>query len=88
MTPNALIHRATRELRGDLRARIATDVTAVEALSRLMDELHRRGIALRFARVNRPLRETLERIGLREQLGKATYFPSVHVAVETFQQEG
>lgn len=64
------------------------DVTAAEALSRLAEELRRKGIALRIARANRPLREKLERTGLREQLGETTCSPSVHVAVEAFQREG
>jgi sulfate permease, SulP family len=72
----------------DMQAVWEVDVTATEVLSRLVDELRQRGIALRIARANRPLRERLQRIGLGQHLGEATYYPSVHLAVEAFQQEG
>ena len=71
----------------DMQAIWEIDVTAAEALSRLARELQERGIALRIARANRPLREKLERIGLAEQLGAEGYFPSVHAAVAAFRRE-
>jgi sulfate permease, SulP family len=71
----------------DMQAIWEIDVTAAEAFSRLVDELRQKGIALAIARANRPLRERLERIGLKEQLGEATYHPSVHAAIEAFQRE-
>jgi SulP family sulfate permease len=72
----------------DMQAVWEIDVTAAEALSRISEELRGKGIALRIARANRPLREKLERIGLREQLGEETYYPSVHAAVEAFLGTG
>jgi len=71
----------------DMQAVWEIDVTAAEALSRLARELQEKGIALRIARANRPLRAKLERIGLAEQLGAEGYFPSVHAAVEAFRRE-
>jgi SulP family sulfate permease len=71
----------------DVQAVWEIDVTAAEALSRLATELQQQGISLRIARANRPLREKLERIGLADQLDSASYYPSVHAAVEAFQRE-
>jgi len=70
----------------DMQAIWEIDVTAADALSRLARELQEKGISLRIARANRPLRVKLERIGLAEQLG-ASYYPSVHAGVEAFQRE-
>jgi SulP family sulfate permease len=70
----------------DMQAVWEIDVTAAEALSRLADELQEKGIALKIARANRPLREKLGRIGLADRLGTANYYPSVHAAVEAFRR--
>ena len=70
----------------DMQAVWEIDVTAAEMLSRLVDELQQKGITLAIARANRPLREKLERIGLKEHFSEKTYFPSVHRAVEVFQR--
>jgi sulfate permease, SulP family len=69
----------------DLQAVTDIDVTAAEALERLDKDLEQRGIELKFARANRPLRERLTRIGLGEHLGKQKLFPSVHAAVAAFR---
>jgi len=71
----------------DMQAVTDIDVTAAEALSRLREELEQRGIALKIARANRPLRERLARIGLGEHLGESNLFPSVHAGVAAFRQE-
>ncbi len=71
----------------DAQAIWEIDLTATEALTRLHEELRARGISLKIARANRPLREKLARIGLKERLGLASFFPSVHKAVEAFQRE-
>ncbi len=71
----------------DMQAVWEIDVTAAEAVSRLTRDLRDKGISLRIARANRPLREKLERIGHAEQLGQAAYYPSVHAAVDAFRRE-
>jgi MFS superfamily sulfate permease-like transporter len=71
----------------DMQAIWEIDITATDALNRLADELQKRGVSLRIARANRPLREQLSRIGLHEQLGGTIYYPSVHDAVEAFRRE-
>jgi SulP family sulfate permease len=70
----------------DLQAVTDIDVTAAEALQRLDSDLEQRGIEIKFARANRPLRERLTRIGLGEHLQKQNLFPSVHAAVAAFRQ--
>jgi sulfate permease, SulP family len=70
----------------DMQAVWEIDVTAAEMLSRLVNELQQKGITLAIARAKRPLREKLERIGLKEQFSEKTYFTSVHMAVEVFRQ--
>jgi SulP family sulfate permease len=69
----------------DAQAITDVDVTGADALERLIEELRGKGIAFKLARANRPLRETIARIGLGEQLGEATLFPSVHAAIAAFQ---
>jgi SulP family sulfate permease len=71
----------------DMQAVWDIDVTAADALSQLVDELRQQGITLTIARANRPLRESLERIGLQEHFYEKTYFNSVHLAIEAFQRQ-
>jgi SulP family sulfate permease len=71
----------------DVQAVTEIDVTAAEMLVRLGAELDADGIALRFARANRPLREQITRLGLGGHLVETTVFPSVHAAIETFLRE-
>jgi SulP family sulfate permease len=70
----------------DLQAVTDIDVTAAETLQRLDADLEQRGIEMKFARANRPLRERLTRIGLGEHLEKQNLFPSVHAAVAAFRE--
>jgi len=61
------------------------DITAAEALRALNKELHERGIALKFAHANRPLRKVLERIGFTSEIGREGIYHAVHEAAEAFQ---
>jgi MFS superfamily sulfate permease-like transporter len=61
-------------------------VTAAESLHSLNRELEQQGIALKIAHANRPLRNVLERIGLADELGQASFFHSVHECIEAFHQ--
>jgi SulP family sulfate permease len=69
----------------DAQAITDIDVTAADALARLIEELRDKGIAFKIAHANRPLRETMTRIGLGEDLGEAALFPSVHATIEAFR---
>ena len=71
----------------DAQAITDIDVTAAEALYRLQAELRVRRIALKVAHANRPLRQVLERIGLAQEVGRESFFPSVHECVAAFEAE-
>jgi MFS superfamily sulfate permease-like transporter len=61
------------------------DSTAAEALETLDADLERQGIQLWIARANAPLRELLERTGLRTRIGEENIYPSVRAAVTAYQ---
>jgi SulP family sulfate permease len=68
----------------DAQAITDIDVTAVEMLHSLRQELKQKGIALKFAHANRPLRELLETTGLALEIGQESFYGSVHECVEAF----
>ncbi|HWV99477.1 MAG TPA: sulfate permease [Candidatus Acidoferrum sp.] len=72
----------------DAQAITDIDVTAVEALHGLREELQRQGIALKIAHVNRPLRELLQRTGLASEIRPESFFQSVHECAEAFKHSG
>jgi SulP family sulfate permease len=69
----------------DAQAVTDIDVTAAEMLHALHLELNGKGIALKIAHANRPLRELLDRTGLESEIGDASFFPSVHECVTAFR---
>jgi SulP family sulfate permease len=69
----------------DAQAITDIDVTAVETLQALHRELKDKGVALKIAHANRPLRELLESTGLEGEIGAASFFPSVHECVQAFR---
>jgi len=69
----------------DAQAVTDMDVTAVEMLHALRRDLKKKGIALKFAHANRPLRALLESTGLESEIGDESFFPSVHECVKAFQ---
>lgn len=68
----------------DLQAVTQVDVTALATLRELHDEMEGRGIDVRFARANRPLREQLIRWLSDHEVGRERYFPSASAAVDDF----
>lgn len=72
----------------DAQAITDIDVTAAEALHNLNLELKEKGISLKIAHANLPLRALLERTGLSAELKEESFFPSVHECVEAFQGRG
>jgi SulP family sulfate permease len=68
----------------DAQAITDIDVTAVEMLHALHKELNEKGIALKIAHANRPLRALLQCTGLEGEIGEASFYPSVHECVEAF----
>ena len=69
----------------DAQAITDIDITAAEALRALNKDFQQRGIALKFAHANRPLRKVLERIGFTSEIGRESIFHAVHEAAEAFQ---
>jgi len=69
----------------DAQAITDIDVTAVEALHDLHQELQQKGIALKFAHANRPLRNLLERTGLARELKEDSFFASAHECLAAFR---
>jgi SulP family sulfate permease len=72
----------------DAQAITDLDVTALEALHSVHEELNKQGIALKIAHANRPLRALLERTGLAREIGEGSFFPSVHECVEMLEETG
>lgn len=70
----------------DAQAITDIDVTAVERLHGLREELQQKGITLKFAHVNRPLRDLLKKTGLDREIGEDSFYGSVHECVEAFGQ--
>lgn len=71
----------------DAQAITDIDDTAAEGLRGLHLELRKRGVALKFAHANLPLRAILERTGLAREICRDGFFSSVHECVEAFQAE-
>jgi sulfate permease, SulP family len=71
----------------DVQAVTEIDESGAEVVQQLTEELAARGVALKFARANRPLRALVERIGLGEHLRQEWLFPSVHAAVAAFRRQ-
>ena len=61
-----------------------TDITSLEMLQQLTDELERSGITLCFARVADPVLDLFVRSGFLDRLGQDRIFTGVHVAVDAF----
>ncbi len=61
------------------------DVTAVDMLDELHNELQENGIELWFSGINRDVYETFERADLVTKVGQDSFHPSIHAAVEHYQ---
>ncbi len=70
----------------DAQAITDIDVTAAEALHGLNQELRQKGIELKIAHANPPLRAILQRIGFADELTPDSFFDSVHHCVDTFRK--
>ena len=69
----------------DAQAMVETDVTAAEQLLSFHRELRGKGIHLRFARCNRPLRVSFARYGVVEALGRDHFYDHLDEAIEDFR---
>lgn len=60
------------------------DTTAAQMIEELDKELAHQGIELAFAELKDPVKDRLDRYGLRERVGRDSFFPTVGVAVKAF----
>ena len=68
-------------------ANVEVDITALDALDDLREELAARGIVLALARVKQDLRDDLEAAGFLDRLGKDRVFYTLPTAVQAFREE-
>ncbi|HEY9266610.1 MAG TPA: SulP family inorganic anion transporter, partial [Mycobacterium sp.] len=62
------------------------DLTALDALDRLREELSRRGVHFAMARVKQDLRNALMSAGLLDSIGPDNIYPTLPTAVAAFRQ--
>jgi high affinity sulfate transporter 1 len=61
------------------------DTTAAEMLEELDKELARFDVELAFAELKDPVKDRLERYGLKRRIGRDFFFPTIGVAVKAFR---
>lgn len=71
----------------DAQAITDIDVTAVEMLHGLRAQLRERGVKMKFAHANPPLRRLLSRTGLEGEIGAESFFSSVHECIKAFEAD-
>jgi high affinity sulfate transporter 1 len=62
------------------------DITAMEMLGKLRQELSQQGIVLSLARVRDDLRDRLRRVGLEREIGASYFYERISDGVEAFVQ--
>ncbi len=67
-------------------ANVEVDLTALDALDQLREELSRRGVTFAMARVKQHLRDALAAAGLLTKIGEERIFLTLPTAVEAFQK--
>lgn len=66
-------------------ANVEVDLTALDALDQVREELSRRGIVFAMARVKQDLRNSLAAAGLLTKIGEDRIYPTLPTAVEAFR---
>lgn len=66
-------------------ANVEVDLTALDALDQLREDLAQRGIVLAVARVKQHLRDALAAAGLLARIGEDRIFPTLPTAVDAFR---
>ncbi|MFE4579400.1 SulP family inorganic anion transporter [Streptomyces chartreusis] len=67
-------------------ANVEVDITALDALDELRQELTDRGIVFALARVKQDLREELQAYGLADSVGAERIFPTLPTAVAAYRE--
>src|SRR5262249_18834181 len=62
------------------------DVTSVDMLIELRRELAEAGVQLVFAEMKDPVKDKLKRFGVLEELGEASFFPTLEAAVKGYAE--
>lgn len=84
----AAVDRATDPVRWfvlNTEAIVEVDITGIDALESVYDDLTRRGITVALARVKQDLRADLAPTGLLERIGEDHVFPTLPTAVAAFR---
>ncbi len=63
------------------------DVTGLDMLAELQDELAQTGVGLRFAQMKAHIQEYMRRTNLEESIGANHFYPSVQAGVDTYLAE-
>ncbi|WP_330328828.1 sulfate permease [Streptomyces sp. NBC_00536] len=66
-------------------ANVEVDITALDALDALRQDLEQRGIVLALARVKQELREDLDAYGLTASVGAERIYPTLPTALEAYR---
>ncbi|MFE9634035.1 SulP family inorganic anion transporter [Streptomyces sp. NPDC006463] len=66
-------------------ANVEVDITALDAVDALRQELEHRGIVFALARVKQDLREDLDAYGLTASVGAARIYPTLPTALEAYR---
>jgi MFS superfamily sulfate permease-like transporter len=66
-------------------ANVEVDITALDSVEALREELTGRGIVFALARVKQDLRDDLDAYGLTESVGAELIFPTLPTAVEAYE---
>ncbi len=67
-------------------ANVEVDLTALEAVDQLREDLSRKGIVFAMARVKQDLRDALDAAGLLNKIGEDRIFMTLPTAVEAFRR--
>lgn len=68
-------------------ANVEVDLTALDAVEQVRDELTSRGVVFAMARVKQDLRDDLDASGLTERIGPDLLFPTLPTAIEAFRAD-
>lgn len=63
------------------------DSTAYQALSELVEELHKQGISIYFTYIKGPTRDFFQRVGLRKVTGESNCYLDIESAIEAFENK-
>lgn len=66
-------------------ANVEVDITALDAVDALRQELEHRGIVFALARVKQELREDLDAYGLTASVGASHIYPTLPTALEAYR---